>query len=1239
MRTVTKKSESKTQNRSPFFKGKGTADFIGVQTKLSIGKPNDKYENEADRVADVVVQKSQDKNQSFFSGQNYSTVQKQTENPIAQSITPLVQKQEEEEEVVQTKLDLGNSIQKQEEDEEVIQTKSEEEEVQPKLMGSESVQRQEEEEEEAIQAEPLVEQQNTNLITEPTTENSTIESQISNSKGGGNPLPDKTKSEMENSFGADFSQVRTHSDSNAVQMNKDIGARAFTHGNDIYFNEGKLAPETAAGKHLIAHELTHTVQQGASKANTNNPETAGGTNMESQTENLESAPLTENTKAPESDNSSNQVEDSLLGNTLGEQTESEQIEEQESVQGEEAESQIQTESKSAVSPSEQSQSQGLPQESRGQENLTDVQRNDELIQGEEQSNATEPNLDSNAPVTNIPNATIPESLNKIATAPDSVIKPHIIAQSVLIQANSIVSRHQIIQLALLRKLQVDQHFVNIQSRLTAFIEGKIDTVHSFITARQGVVLSAIFGAIASIQGAALNALQRGDELGDRFSELIQGVINRAGTSVQNRVGGIVNQIINLINTVPLPNIPGVEQVRNMAQNIVSQVAGVVQSTLGEVLRFIQSTVSTGMNLLRSFLLTLRSAVNRVLTLVSAAIMRILNMISSLLNRILNRITLILRGILYNTIIPMINYLRSGVQQTINRFEQDALQQIQDNTEQHLEALATAAAPGGGDAGAGTPVTVGEFIAGVSQISTSSRLNNVRIVQEFNARLSGFMELFIPTLLAAASQIILEITSRIAQVLVMLISIVSSIIQRIRSFIEIALSFIQSIIQLFTSTLNTLVQFITSMVQNPVERIIRFASRTISRIRNSISRLIRNLVTGSGLNFNLNSILGNFSLSQSTNLITPAFAGPPIQIIGGFVIIMIAGFTFAISALTLAVIIAVAVVIIALLLYLLYRWLTRPRLPAPPEPPPKPTGREYHPGANFNISYSVPLEKNDIQASKGEKLIFGVTATDEDKYRQIGTPAWTTTPGTGPYEVLYKVAGDADLITAGSGTKTHSDLTLSSRNIYLFIKNTWNGSKITVSATVKDKALPVVSPDVGTTKDTVHKITWTIVNRTSACPTGLSRVHGPGSTWTAAPAVYTYLATPEINPPGRPNYEKQTVLESFPGTDSNGAFTMNDLKTDWKTTHPTLNTPDKVAVFLFGVSNNGTFVFNNQDQMSDQHSGFGTTSPFKASALSRAAGIGYKIDQTYSCAGNSIGTATVERRYSTITGVEVKKTGP
>lgn len=75
-------------------------------------------------------------------------------------------------------------------------------------------------------------------------------------------MPDGLRGMMERGFDRDFSQVRLHTDGEAAGLSSSIHAKAFTHGNDIYFNQGQYAPETSEGQRLVAHELAHVAQGG-----------------------------------------------------------------------------------------------------------------------------------------------------------------------------------------------------------------------------------------------------------------------------------------------------------------------------------------------------------------------------------------------------------------------------------------------------------------------------------------------------------------------------------------------------------------------------------------------------------------------------------------------------------------------------------------------------------------------------------------------------------------------------------------------------------------------------------------------------------------------------------------------------------------------------------------------------------------------------------------------------------------
>lgn len=92
-----------------------------------------------------------------------------------------------------------------------------------------------------------------------------VANSIQSSRGNGAAIDRQTQSFMANRMDSDFSEVKIHTNSEAVQLNRELNAKAFTVGNDIYFNEGQYQSGSEHGKRLLAHELTHVLQQGGSK--------------------------------------------------------------------------------------------------------------------------------------------------------------------------------------------------------------------------------------------------------------------------------------------------------------------------------------------------------------------------------------------------------------------------------------------------------------------------------------------------------------------------------------------------------------------------------------------------------------------------------------------------------------------------------------------------------------------------------------------------------------------------------------------------------------------------------------------------------------------------------------------------------------------------------------------------------------------------------------------------------------
>ncbi len=202
--------QAKPMNRLKIFQ----ANRMAIQAKLSIGEPNDKYEKEADDTASKVVQQ----------------INSPTHN---------------------------NSVQKQE------SMEAEDKELQMKPAIS-KIQRDEsmELEDEELQMKSLVQRRENIGGGEASTD---LESSIQSARGSGQSLDAGLQAKMGQAMGADFRGVKVHTDSRSDQLNKSIQAKAFTTGQDVFFRQGAYEPKSQGGQELIAHELTHVVQQNGSQ--------------------------------------------------------------------------------------------------------------------------------------------------------------------------------------------------------------------------------------------------------------------------------------------------------------------------------------------------------------------------------------------------------------------------------------------------------------------------------------------------------------------------------------------------------------------------------------------------------------------------------------------------------------------------------------------------------------------------------------------------------------------------------------------------------------------------------------------------------------------------------------------------------------------------------------------------------------------------------------------------------------
>lgn len=283
--------ENAENKETPFFTPRQKAvqkkEDAFFQPKLAVGQPGDSYEQEADAVASKVVNK-QPVAGNAVQRKEISAVQKMPEEEVQKKDAP--EKKEEEKKVQkkdtpekkeeEKKVQKKDAPEKKEEEKKVQkkdapEKKEEEKKVQKKSDKKEEekpIQKKEEPEKKPAADEVLKEEKEKPGVMAKAKpgglqqDTDGLSQQLKEQRNRGASLSPEVRNEMSSAIGADFDGVRIHTDAKATELSNELGAQAFTHGNDVYFNSGKYDTESSTGKQLLAHELTHVVQQGAAPA-------------------------------------------------------------------------------------------------------------------------------------------------------------------------------------------------------------------------------------------------------------------------------------------------------------------------------------------------------------------------------------------------------------------------------------------------------------------------------------------------------------------------------------------------------------------------------------------------------------------------------------------------------------------------------------------------------------------------------------------------------------------------------------------------------------------------------------------------------------------------------------------------------------------------------------------------------------------------------------------------------------
>jgi outer membrane protein OmpA-like peptidoglycan-associated protein len=227
-----------------------------IQAKLQISTPGDPFEEEADRTADTVMRMPEPPSEGIEENEESKSLQAK---PLVQRAVPLAVRDDDEEESQIHPVQRSAAAVIQRLCNECEEEKHEDQGQSGTMVHRKSAPEQlpdDEVEEQQVQA------SRAQIATPKVT--TSVASNIHALNGGGSSLPATTRAFFEPRFGADFSQVRVHTDSRAAATASSIQAKAFTVGSNIAFGPGQYAPESHQGRQLLAHELTHVIQQNGS---------------------------------------------------------------------------------------------------------------------------------------------------------------------------------------------------------------------------------------------------------------------------------------------------------------------------------------------------------------------------------------------------------------------------------------------------------------------------------------------------------------------------------------------------------------------------------------------------------------------------------------------------------------------------------------------------------------------------------------------------------------------------------------------------------------------------------------------------------------------------------------------------------------------------------------------------------------------------------------------------------------
>ncbi|HWT54295.1 MAG TPA: hypothetical protein VN066_05765, partial [Rhodocyclaceae bacterium] len=499
------------------------------------------------------------------------------------------------------------------------------------------------------------------------------------------------------------------------------------------------------------------------------------------------------------------------------------------------------------------------------------------------------------------------------------------------------------QLAEARGRQTRSTLAGLGESVSAFFARGLQNVQSYVMERQQALVHAVTGAIQWISQAIASGIRSAQAWIADARNRLQARIESISAGVQSRVSGITGRITGFIDSVDLPDIPGVGRIRGLVSGVLGRGGNLVNRALSVTTRGINALVGVGFSALNALLSGFSNILTGILGLVSTLLSNLMQVLAQAFNLCMTTIASLLQRLLDAIVLPLFARIGDMLLQWIARLRQRAILSLRRNREQALEAIADTLSPRVRDPD--RPVVTLTQAEAIRQLHQEAQQRARLIVQLFDvlagggvAMLLGLMSIAAERLRAAIVQFITGAVALIGRIVARVLDVVNSIVQMVRDAIAEISAFLQrSIGEQLAAVGSFLVSSAGSMVD--------FAGNAYSRLSGSVTSLVGNFLRSAGGGVSdADTVVGPYTnragpirllegpivIPKPGTIIWIIKKAAPLVVAAVRELVRLVGPTAA-----LIIIVIVLVIILLILLYLLYlllKWLydviTKPKKPKP-----------------------------------------------------------------------------------------------------------------------------------------------------------------------------------------------------------------------------------------------------------------------------------------------------------------------